>query len=56
MDKAMYGIVATAAMTPDIIIDRPGVYRYECYCDRTKEDVNSGLPLNNNLYGVSCAF
>ena len=41
----MYGIVATAAMTPDIIIDRPGVYRYECYCDRTKEDVNSGLPL-----------
>ena len=41
----MYGIVATAAMTPDIIIDRPGEYRYECYCDRSKEDVNSGLPL-----------
>ena len=27
MDKKTLGIVATAAMTPDIIIDRPGKYR-----------------------------
>ena len=38
MDKKTLRIVATAAMTPDIIIDRPGEYRYECYCDRSKED------------------
>ena len=45
MDKKTLGMVATAAMTPDIIIDRPGEYRYECYCDRSKEDATSELPL-----------
>ena len=47
MNKNTLGIVATAALSPDIIIDRSGEYRYECYCDRSKEDVDSGLPLED---------
>ena len=43
--KNTLGIVAMAALTPDIIIDCSGEYRYECYCDRTKEDSTSELPL-----------
>jgi len=45
MTKNTLNTIATAALTPDIIIDRAGEYRYECYCDRSREDIASNLPL-----------
>ena len=52
-EKHTLGVVATAALTPDIIIDCSGEYRYECYCDRSKEDLASGLPLEEqNIWRI----